>query len=123
LGRVMESLAQSAQWSDVRRSYRALVYESGEKTEARGGFEPEAVKKVLDEGGELTQAQALRCRVRYFSDGVALGSREYVESVFRAHRGYFGAKRTSGARPMRLADWGGLCTARALRLEPIAAPA
>ncbi|MDZ4183407.1 MAG: transposase [Desulfuromonadales bacterium] len=120
LGRVMESLSQSAQWTDVRRGYRKHVYLSGEKTEGTSGFEPEQVKKVLEDGGKLTLAQALRCRVRYFSDGVALGSKEYVESVFQSHRGYFSAKRKTGARPMRKADWGGLCTARALRLEPVA---
>ncbi|MDZ4199606.1 MAG: hypothetical protein U1E27_10030, partial [Kiritimatiellia bacterium] len=122
LGRVMESLSQSAQWTDVRRTYRKHLYVSGEKIEGKAGFEPEQVKKVLEEGGELSLAQALRCRVRYFSDGVALGSKEYVESVFQSHRGYFSAKRKTGARPMRQADWGGLCTARALRLEPVAVP-
>ncbi|MDZ4200411.1 MAG: hypothetical protein U1E27_14130 [Kiritimatiellia bacterium] len=43
-----------------------------------------------------------------------------VESVFQSHRGYFSAKRKTGARPMKKADWGGLCTARALRMEPVA---
>jgi hypothetical protein len=63
----------------------------------------------------------LRCRVRYFSDGVAIGSRVFVNDVFRLHRGNFGPKRQDGARPMRFAAWGGLCAARDLRLAPIAA--
>jgi hypothetical protein len=43
----------------------------------------------------------LRCRVRYFSDGAVLGSREFVDGVFRACRERFGEKRKSGARKLR----------------------
>jgi hypothetical protein len=39
--------------------------------------------------------------VRYFSDGVALGSRGFVDGVFKACRERFGARRTTGARKMR----------------------
>lgn len=122
LGRVMEGLGQPTEWTAVRSQYREQLYVAGEESPQRKGFPAREVRRVLEAGGELSAAQALRCRVRYFSDGVALGSREYVESVFRAHRDCFGAKRRSGARPMRLADWGGLCTARALRLAPVSVP-
>ena len=63
--------------------------------------------------------ELLRCRVRYFSDGLALGGREFVESVFARYRGRFGAKRETGAREMRYGDWMGLCTLRDLRLAPV----
>jgi putative transposase len=43
----------------------------------------------------------LRCRVRYFSDGAVLGSREFVDGVFMACRERFGKTRTSGARKLR----------------------
>lgn len=122
LGRVMAGLAKTSRWADVQREYRTYLYEAGRKTAKRAGVGPGQVRKALDLGRTLTLAQALRCRVRYFSDGVALGSREFVDSVFESNRGYFGAKRRSGARPMKQADWGGLCTARALRLKPIQAP-
>ncbi len=35
----------------------------------------------MKEGGKLPVAAALRCRVRYFTDGAVLGSKEYVEAV------------------------------------------
>jgi hypothetical protein len=78
-----------------------------------------AVAQVIAERGALSLAQALRCRVRYFSDGVALGNRAFVNEVFQRHRGNFGPKRKEGARPLRYAAWGGLCSARDLRLAPI----
>lgn len=59
----------------------------------------------------------LQCRVRYFTDGMIVGSREFVESVFKAAPDRFGARRQTGARRMRgLADLG-LFTARDLRLR------
>jgi putative transposase len=76
---------------------------------------------VLEEGGKLALGDALRCRVRYFTDGVVLGSREYVEQVFQKHRKEFGVKRQTGARSMRWADWQGLCTMRDLRRQVLRA--
>ena len=46
-------------------------------------------------------AKRLRWRLRYFSDGVVIGSREFVDGFFEAHRDRFGPKRTSGARRLR----------------------
>ena len=88
----------------------------------RKGFSAEEVQTVLNAGGKLSIGQALRCRVRYFSDGVVLGTRAYVDDVFKRHRDHFGATRKTGARPMSGAEWGGLCTGRRLRLKVIATP-
>jgi hypothetical protein len=60
-----------------------------------------------------------RCRVRYFTDGLVLGNREFVERVFEKHRDRFGLKRSSGARPMKHGQWQGLCTMRDLRIDPV----
>ena len=39
------------------------------------------VEKVLDEGGKLSYGELLHCRVRYFSDGMIIGSNEFVNSL------------------------------------------
>ena len=57
-----------------------------------------------------------------FSDGVALGSKEFANSIFERHRAEFGVKRQTGARQMKKGDWGGLCTMRGLRLEVVSLP-
>jgi hypothetical protein len=36
--------------------------------------------------------------VRYFRDGLVLGSREFVERTFEEKREWFGTKRKTGAR-------------------------
>ena len=85
----------------------------------RGGIDPERVEAVLQAGGRLGVREVLHCRVRYFSDGMILGSRGFVEEMFNRHRGNFGVQRQSGARPMRGARWKGLYAARRLQLDPV----
>ena len=45
--------------------------------------------------------------------------RAFLEGIFQRYRGHFGPHRRWGACPMRLGDWGGLCTLRDLRLQPV----
>jgi putative transposase len=50
---------------------------------------------------DLGMAKMLRCRVRYFTDGAVIGSKEFVNEVFASARERFGPKRKDGARKMR----------------------
>ena len=120
---------QPGVWRHVAKRYRVLLYTAGEEKRAayggqvvRPGIAPAEVGRVIDGGGKLTLPQALRCRVRYFTDGMALGSQAFVDGVFERNRGLFGPKRKDGARKMRFAEWGGLRTARALRVAPVQRP-
>jgi putative transposase len=61
----------------------------------------EKALEVLAKGGKLSEADYLRCKVRYFSDGAVLGGKNFVESIFQACRERFGPKRKDGARPLR----------------------
>ncbi|MBT8044935.1 MAG: hypothetical protein KJO79_08285, partial [Verrucomicrobiae bacterium] len=71
----------------------------------RKGFRRKNVEKVLAKGGKLSFGEAMRCRVRYFSDGMTVGSREFVDQVFIKSRDRFGKNRKTGARPMRGVGW------------------
>ena len=113
-------------WGRTQAAYRRHLYVQGRQKGVdpqggpiRQGFTPEEVKKVLEAGGQLPMHELLRCRVRYFSDGLALGSRAFLEQIFQRYRGHFGPKRKSGARAMRHGEWGELCTLRNLRLQPV----
>ena len=127
LGRVMDTLGAGGVWAQVRPAYRRHLYGTGEERGVdaagralRAGISRAMVEKTIKDGGKLSRHALLRCRVRYFSDGVALGGREFVENVFRLNRERFGPRRRAGARAMRFGEWGGLVAARDLRLAPIA---
>ena len=86
------------------------------------GFSRGVVDKVLDEGGELSLFQLLNCKVRYFSDGVIIGSKDYVEQMLNEHKVQFSRmRRKRGAHKMKNGEWGGLCTAGELRSVVITA--
>ena len=78
---------------------------SGEVRVARRGMKKEEVERELGalEGRETEAsiARAVSRRVRYFSDGVAIGGKRFVEEVFVRCRTRFGPKRASGARKPR----------------------
>jgi hypothetical protein len=58
------------------------------------------VYALLREAGQLSDSQAelVRQRVRYFSDGAVLGSKAFVEGIFEAQRERFSPKRKQGAK-------------------------
>lgn len=85
----------------------------------RKGMTHERVQEVIDAKGKLTQWEMLRCKIRYFTDGVALGTKEFVDQILYAERHRFGAKRESGARKMRHVDGEGLRTLRDLRVNRV----
>ena len=51
--------------------------------------------------GEIAFGKMLRCRVRYFTDGAVIGSRNFVNEAFADGRERFGLTRKDGARKLR----------------------
>lgn len=78
---------------------------------------------MVGSDGKMTLQEALRCRVRYFTDGMAIGGKDFGERYFADNRPLFGPKRKSGSRKMRFTEWGELRTVRALRIDPVTVPA
>ena len=116
--RAAKALTTGAEW------YRTWLFEEGREQRdgdgnlTRRGLDPKTIEQVKKEGGKLSRPQLLRCRVRYFSAGVAIGSKSFVEEVFKARRSHFGPKRKDGARPIKEAD-SGLCSLRDLRVQAV----
>jgi len=115
---------RSVAWSEVGAEYRKLLYgvgvERGVKEDGspiKAGFSREEALAEMAKGGRIPLWQALRCRVRYFTDGAVFGSPDFVDQHFEVHRDNYGSKRTSGARTMRGGQWGGLRVLRDLRVE------
>ena len=117
---------RGARWQTVSGSYRKLLFGIGDSSRdrkggSRHGFSQQRAKAVWDAGGRLSLAEILRCRVRYFSDGVALGSKRFIDDFFLERRSHFGARRQGGARQMVGADWGMLRVLRGLKRDPVSA--
>ena len=104
--------------------YRTWLFDEGreQRDEAgnlkRRGLDRKTVRKVIESGGKLSRGQLLRCRVRYFSAGVAIGGKSFVEGVFKARRDHFGPKRKDGARAIKESDTA-LFSLRNLRVQAL----
>jgi putative transposase len=104
---------EAEKWRDVSRIYRrimglALGRKSGRAEVGKGAvrvpLSTAHAMKAKDHGTvlpDLGMAAMLRSRVRYFTDGAVIGSREFVNEAFASARERFGPKRRDGARPMR----------------------
>ena len=90
-------------WAGVGREYRQVLLVTSGRAGRSGKEAVDAgqLRRELRRGGALSLGEVLRLRVRYFTDGVALGSRAYVNGVFAEYRERFGKRRTTGARPLR----------------------
>jgi hypothetical protein len=123
---------EAERWREVSRIYRramglALDRKSGRaeagRSKVRTGLNRAEALEGRDNGTglpELGMAAMLRHRVRYFTDGAVIGSREFVNAAFASARERFGPKRKDGARALRGgagAAKGVLWSVRDLRLE------
>ncbi len=104
---------EAERWKEISRIYRrtmglALGRKSGRAEVEKGVVRPQmntAEALVTDDNGtvlpDLKMAAMLRCRVRYFTDGAVIGSKEFVNEAFAGARERFTAKRKDGARRMK----------------------
>lgn len=66
---------------EALQMYRQMLFGKGSAADGKTAIPRELAVKVLEKGdGRLPAASLLRCRVRYFSEGVTLGSAEFVRS-------------------------------------------
>jgi REP element-mobilizing transposase RayT len=95
---------EAKHWPEVSREYRALMSLALERKPGRSGRPDGPAPGKAGSGGpeiDASLARMLSRRVRYFTDGAVIGSRGFVDAVFRGSRGRFGPKRRDGARKMR----------------------
>jgi putative transposase len=77
--------SDDARWSEVACEYRKFLYLVGLKSENedRAGFDLQSVQRVVQqENGQLSLAESLRCRIRYFSAGAIVGSKSFIKEHY-----------------------------------------
>ncbi len=106
----------SAKWEEVSRLYRRLMglamvrkpgrAEVSQISKSLGQTTKNTAQLLESEDNEtalkdLGMAKMLRFRIRYFTDGAVIGSKEFVNDAFASARERFGAKRKDGARKLK----------------------
>ena len=125
-GVVVAKRGLTAVWSDhgarrsdaALRAHRSLIF--GKRASEPGLTEMtrQRALQVLDhDDGYLPKAVMLRCRVRYFTDGVILGSAEFVRGFTRAWQVGHSRKHPPKVNAIKGSDWGDLAVIQGLRRQ------
>ena len=90
----------SEDWEVESRAYlKALYIQSADPGHSKKkALSRERILEKLRNGDPLPLQEVLRLHIRYFIDGLVLGSHPYVEQVFQSFPDHFGPKRKTGAR-------------------------
>jgi REP element-mobilizing transposase RayT len=106
----------AGKWQEVSRLYRRLMGLAVSRKPGRAeisrsakglGQATQNTAELLESKDnetalkDLGTAKMLRCRIRYFTDGAVIGSKEFVNETFASARDRFGAKRKDGARKLK----------------------
>ncbi len=123
---------EAEKWKEVSRIYRRTLGLALERKNGRAEVEKGVLRPPMNEAEaleaadngtvlpDLKMAVMLRFRVRYFTDGAVIGSKNFVNEAFTATRERFTEKRKDGARRMKgngKAAAGVLWTVRDLRVR------
>ena len=102
--------------AEALREHRMLLFGQGAEPGGGASISREAALRVLEqEGGVLPRSVALRCRVRYFTDGAIFGSAEFVRGFRREWQRGRQRPVPEAGHSMLGADWGDLCVAKTLK--------
>ncbi len=72
-------LTGCSDWESAAAKYRQAIFATGSAERGKGAtVAPSKLLEVMNQGGKLPLVELLRCRIRYLSDGVMLGSPEFV---------------------------------------------
>ena len=115
------SFQKAKKWEEAAKAYRMRLFVGAGVSGSSGkaALDREKIKAVLDKGGELSLGETMMLRIRHMSDGVAIGSKEFVNGVFVQYRDRFGKNRKEGARPIRVLAKLGLRALRDLRVNAV----
>jgi REP element-mobilizing transposase RayT len=106
----------AGKWNEVSRLYRRLMGLAIGRKPGRAEIQrrSQTAATVTKNTAELLEskdnetalkdlgtAKMLRCRIRYFTAGAVIGSREFVNEAFSSARTRFGPKRKDGARKLK----------------------
>ena len=118
--RIILGLPQTASPEQIAAEYRKHLFlrgAVGSKNHPPAFDQAKAQAVVEQEEGELSLQERLRCKIRYFTDGVILGSRDFVQSHCQRLEQRIGYKRKSGPTALKIFGPATLWVFRNLRVR------
>jgi putative transposase len=108
-------------WRKVIARYRSLLGAEGSTLrpgqEHKVRMDRQTAVRMMETGKELPLSDALRCRIRYFTDGAVLGSKDFIKSWFRQSRPRLHPRASPNAKVLSGPHWQGLSVYRNLKRQ------
>jgi REP element-mobilizing transposase RayT len=97
-------------WQSAQEYYRLMIIGSGAKPRAgKAAVSENLFEETMSANGKLPLSTALRCQIRYFTDGGILGGRAFIAKHLALLRQKPGARRRRAPRVLPpVCDWGGV---------------
>ena len=97
--------ANSRSYSEAIATYRLIMFGKGYASKGAidkdpGRISAERLEQIIHDKGKVPLEELLRVRVRYFGDGLALGSKAFIAQFLHEHRDAFGSRRRQAGTPL-----------------------
>jgi hypothetical protein len=116
---LMKAMYEDNDWKVALEGYRELLFGKGVVVRKPGQLviNDQLAQRVLNERGRLSRSELLRCRIRYFSEGLIIGGKRFIEECYEGYCDNFERKRIP--QKMKGGDWGELMAFRSFRKSKV----
>ena len=92
--KVVAGLEGKMSWDKASRQYRSyFLYKAAEQNQSRKGLDSEEYAEAMKNGGELDKSEELKTRLRYFTEGLVIGSESFLKRFVSERREQIGEHR------------------------------
>jgi REP element-mobilizing transposase RayT len=110
-------------WREASAQYRSyFIEQSLVHSRGRPRHSPDLAEEPAGERDQISGHRDMRGLLvrkwRYFSEGLVLGSREFIEEFYTRNRERLNPNRRTIAYGLPGTEWGGLCSYRNVRIRP-----
>lgn len=115
------AVMEKQEWEKAAAAYRLELMQVGQirRQGKRGCISQDLFLQTRNDKGVLPAATLFRLRIRYFTEGLVLGTEAFVQKAFDRHRSHFGKKRQWAAFPLEGFEDSPLRVLRKSRNNPI----
>lgn len=100
---VVSGLGGAANWGKIEAIYRDyFLHKAAEQNYSKKGIDSEHYYEATEGGGQLDEKSRLHTRIRYMSDGLIMGSKQFLDDFLNRNREAIGDHRkNSGYKTAR----------------------
>lgn len=101
ISQIVGGLDSSMNWDKAARIYRSyFLHKAAAQNHEKSGLSAEEYHEEMKNGGDLSENEQMRTRLRYFTEGAVLGSQQFLKDFLVENRDKIGAHRKTAGFKM-----------------------